>query len=104
MEAEEKDEVETAYRETKEETKLLKKHLKVFKRTKRVLYYKSLHPKKVTYFLARLKDITTNVKISKDHQAYKWCSLEEACDLVDCYEMSKTLQYYDFYIREYVNL
>lgn len=101
--ANETDELKTAYRETFEETGLSEKDLKIFVGTKRVIKYKTaLVPRKVTYWLAELKDPSKPINISKDHRYYKWLDVKAACQLVGCPDMKTMLHDYDDFIDRYV--
>lgn len=46
----------------------------------------------VTYWLAELVDAETPVKLSSEHQAYKWLPLDEACQVCGYKEMVELLQ------------
>lgn len=64
------------------------------------MYYKYLLPRKVTYYLAQLKEPSTPVETSRDHRAYKWVDFKEACELVGCSEFAKLLEEY----RQFIDL
>ena len=87
-------EIETAYRETKEEAGLNQNHLKIFEKFKKTLNYEvSNVPKRTVYWLAELKDPNTKVKLSDEHTTFEWCTLDRALELisrfVDMQEMMK---------------
>ena len=74
---------ETAKREIKEETGIITlKFIEGFKEKIKWFYrkYGKTISKEATYFLAETK--TQEVKISKEHDNYKWCSYEEASKLI----------------------
>ena len=73
--------MDAAIRETEEEAGLLKKHLNIYPNFLAHLEYPVREKQKtVIYWLAELKDSQTKIKISKEHQDYKWFSLEDACE------------------------
>ncbi|XP_066245987.1 bis(5'-nucleosyl)-tetraphosphatase [asymmetrical] [Euwallacea similis] len=91
--------LETAYRETEEESGLIKSDIKVFEDTKKTLnYLVKDKPKIVHYWLAELINSDANVKLSHEHQDYKWLPLEEACRITKFEEMQKLLQDYEGYL------
>jgi bis(5'-nucleosidyl)-tetraphosphatase len=66
-------EMATAIRETVEESGLKKGDLKIYEDVKRILNYKVKgKPKVVTYWLAELVNPQAKVKLSEEHQDYKW--------------------------------
>uniref|UniRef100_A0A7R9ECF5 Bis(5'-nucleosyl)-tetraphosphatase [asymmetrical] n=1 Tax=Timema monikensis TaxID=170555 RepID=A0A7R9ECF5_9NEOP len=73
--------LETAYRETKEEAGLNKEDLNLTDFQKALHYKAHGKPKIVTYWLAELKDSSTPVKLSHEHQAYDWFVLDKACEV-----------------------
>lgn len=52
---------------------------------------RGLEDKVVIYWLAGLKDISTKVKLSDEHQDFKWLALNEACNLAKFEDMKKAL-------------
>lgn len=52
-------------------------------------------PKVVVYWLAKLINPNTNVKLSDEHQDFKWLTLEEAQTISGFEDMNKLLA--DFY-------
>lgn len=74
---------ETAFRETEEEAGLKKEHLNFVEDVRKVLKYNVRGaPKTVIYWLAELKDYLTPVRLSDEHQAYRWLTVESACSLL----------------------
>ena len=75
--------VETAFRETEEEAGLTKAHLNFIEDGRQVLKYNVRgSPKTVIYWLAELKDYSTPVRLSHEHQAFRWLSVDGACSLL----------------------
>ncbi|MEM5882178.1 MAG: NUDIX domain-containing protein [Candidatus Aenigmatarchaeota archaeon] len=92
-EKEEKEsEIEAARREIKEETNLDVEFIPGFIREYEYSYWlnKRLVKKKAIFFLARAK--TKNVKISWEHEDFKWLSLEDALKLLAYEEDKKNLR------------
>uniref|UniRef100_A0A7R9AV89 Bis(5'-nucleosyl)-tetraphosphatase [asymmetrical] n=1 Tax=Timema shepardi TaxID=629360 RepID=A0A7R9AV89_TIMSH len=73
--------LETAFRETKEEAGLSKEDLNLTDFQKALHYKAHGKPKIVTYWLAELKDPSTPVTLSHEHQAYDWFILDKACEV-----------------------
>lgn len=95
-------ELETAYREVYEESGLSKEHLEVFLDMKTVLQFLTRKGKEktVVLWLARLKNIHTDVSLSDEHRTYKWLDVEEACDLL-LYDNAKNgIRNCERYIRQ----
>ncbi|XP_022920744.1 bis(5'-nucleosyl)-tetraphosphatase [asymmetrical] isoform X2 [Onthophagus taurus] len=89
-----------AYRETEEEAGFKKTDLKVFEDSKKCLNYEVKgRPKTVTYWLAELIDLSSNFKLSHEHQDGKWLELEEACRYANYSDMQGLLKYYDEFIK-----
>lgn len=73
--------MDAAIRETEEEAGLRKEHLNLYPNFVAQLDYPVKEKQKtVIYWLAELKDSKTKVKLSNEHQDYKWYSLEDACE------------------------
>ena len=78
---------EAAIRETKEETGFDNRNLKIIEDSKIEMHYTLTKrgrtwPKDLTYWLAELLEPTENlVKLSKEHQDFKWLPLQEAKDI-----------------------
>lgn len=88
-------ELTTAFRETYEETNLVENDLKVYPKTHRTLDYKHLQTlTTVNFWLAELRNPTAEIKLSYEHQQYKWMPIKEACQLADHDDMKKILAYY----------
>lgn len=85
------DEWQAALRETREEASIDSSLLDVHKDFKHVQEYTTNKgPKTVCYWLARLK--TEDVKLSHEHQNFKWLSLEPAIEITKFPEMQKLLR------------
>ncbi|RZC38152.1 p53 and DNA damage-regulated protein 1 [Asbolus verrucosus] len=93
-------EMVTALRETAEESGLKKEDLKIHEEAKKILNYKvNGKPKVVTYWLAELINPKAEVKLSDEHQDFKWLNLHDACVYGKYPEMQELLKYCDSYIR-----
>ncbi|MEM7818158.1 MAG: NUDIX domain-containing protein, partial [Candidatus Aenigmatarchaeota archaeon] len=89
---EKESEIEAARREIKEETNLDVEFIPGFIREYEYSYWlnKRLVKKKAIFFLARAK--TKNVKISWEHEDFKWLNLEDALKLLAYEEDKKNLR------------
>lgn len=88
-----------ALRETKEESGILQEHLKIYEDCHETLRYEvNGKPKTVKYWLALLKD-PENVKLSNEHQNWKWAELEEAIKIAEYAEMGALLRKFQSYIN-----
>lgn len=91
--------METALRETEEEAGFVSSDLRIFEDAKHEMTYKVKNvPKIVIYWLAELLNPDKSVRLSSEHQAYEWLTLNEACDLAKYAEMQKALNEFDKYI------
>lgn len=94
--------IETAWRETQEESGLTSKDLKLYENNKKTLIYiVNGKPKTVHYWLAELVNPNATVILSDEHQDFKWLRLQEACDLAQFKEMQDTLKEFDELIRTF---
>lgn len=95
------DEWTAALRETQEEAGLDAKDLEIHKEFCHVMNYEAnKHPKRVTYWLAQLKNDGLEVKISMEHQKFAWADLGEAIGLAKYPEIEKMLIAADEYIAK----
>lgn len=86
-------ELETALRETQEEAGLKPSQLTIIEGFRRELNYVARKkPKTVIYWLAEVKDYDVEIRLSHEHQAYRWLGLEEACQLAQFKDMEALLQ------------
>lgn len=93
--------METAVRETYEESGYSKEDLKIYDDTKfEISYLVKDKPKIVIYWLAELLNKNKEVTMSNEHQDFKWLPLQEACILADYKEMQDVLKQFDKYISE----
>ncbi|XP_034172773.2 purine phosphoribosyltransferase family protein Apf [Osmia lignaria lignaria] len=91
--------METALRETEEEAGFIASDLKIFNDAKQELKYEVKgKPKIVVYWLAELLNPDKPVRLSHEHQAFKWLPLEEACSVAKYEDMQKMLIYFNDYI------
>lgn len=93
--------METALRETFEESGYTKEDLRIVEDAR----FESTYPVKnkqkiVVYWLAELANTNKEVTLSKEHQNYKWLPIEEACTLAAYQEMQDVLKYFDGYISK----
>lgn len=85
--------LETALRETREETGIEASQLTIIEGFRKELNYVAWKkPKTVIYWLAEVRDFDVEICLSQEHQAYRWLGLEEACQLAQFDEMKATLQ------------
>ncbi|XP_033749545.1 bis(5'-nucleosyl)-tetraphosphatase [asymmetrical]-like [Pecten maximus] len=85
-------EFETALRETAEEAGLNKSHLEIVDNFKKTLHYPvNGRPKRVVYWLAKMKDPEMPVTLSDEHIDFKWLKLEEANKLISQYKDMQTV-------------
>ncbi|KAK4884582.1 hypothetical protein RN001_000853 [Aquatica leii] len=95
--------MDTAIRETEEESGLKKSDLKIYTDCKQVLKYKVKgEPKIVTYWLAELVNHKAVIKLSNEHQDYKWLDIDEACKYAKYVNMQEMLKYFDNFIKNCV--
>uniref|UniRef100_A0A8C2NT28 Bis(5'-nucleosyl)-tetraphosphatase [asymmetrical] n=1 Tax=Capra hircus TaxID=9925 RepID=A0A8C2NT28_CAPHI len=81
--------LETALRETQEEAGIEAGQLTIIEGFRRELNYVAREkPKIVIYWLAEVKDCDVEVRLSHEHQAYRWLELEDACQLAQFEEMN----------------
>lgn len=93
----------TALRETREESGLTEKDLKIYGDSKHILNYQvGGKPKKVIYWLAQLVNPDAKVILSDEHQDFKWLALEEACKFGKYQDMQDMLKHFDGYIKKNV--
>lgn len=87
------DDLQTALRETQEEAGLDATHFSILEGFKKELNYTVKgKPKTVIYWLAELKDSNTAIRLSWEHQAFRWLALDEACRLSEYKDMQSTLR------------
>lgn len=92
--------METAFRETIEESGLRKEDLKIYDDVSRELNYEVRgKPKKVTYWLAELINYKAEVKLSTEHQDFKWIRLQDASQYGLHKEIADLLQFCDNHIN-----
>ncbi|XP_029193212.1 bis(5'-nucleosyl)-tetraphosphatase [asymmetrical]-like [Acropora muricata] len=75
--------MQTALRETEEESGLKKSSLEIMEHVQKTLNYEVRgKPKTVIYWPAEVKDYNVAVQLSNEHQDFKWLSLDKACELL----------------------
>ena len=75
--------METALRETEEESGLERGSLNVMENIRRTLNYEVRgKPKTVIYWPAEVKDYNVPIRLSREHQDYKWLTVERAGELL----------------------
>ncbi|HIH25855.1 NUDIX domain-containing protein [Candidatus Woesearchaeota archaeon] len=95
---------ETAKREIVEETSINElKFVKGFKEIIKWFYKKdgNLVSKKVTYFLAETSQL--DIKISNEHDDFRWCYFDEACSLIKLKNTKEVLIKADEYLTGRLN-
>jgi len=86
------EEIQTAWRETVEESGLTPTDLRLVDGFVNELNYVAHgKPKRVVYWLAELTNPETPIHLSEEHREFKWVKLEEAKDLVRYADLQKTL-------------
>ena len=96
-------ELETALRETKEESGFgLDQLLLIDSFKKELNYHVNERPKRVVYWLAQLKDPATPVLLSDEHTEYKWLSIADNNELRQFPDMYKVFCEAETYIQENV--
>ena len=101
-------ELETAIRETKEESGLdIDLDYKIIDLNHRIelnyLVNGGKHQKIVYYWIARLDHIKNpQIKLSDEHIDYKWLDLEKAVELAKFSDMQEALRNSEKFIREYI--
>ncbi|XP_020652093.1 bis(5'-nucleosyl)-tetraphosphatase [asymmetrical] [Pogona vitticeps] len=87
------DDLQTALRETQEEAGLDSTQITILEGFKKELNYAVRgKPKTVVYWLAEMKDCHTEIKLSSEHQAFRWLTLCEACQLAEYPDMQSVLK------------
>ncbi|XP_025030111.1 bis(5'-nucleosyl)-tetraphosphatase [asymmetrical] isoform X1 [Python bivittatus] len=82
------DDLRTALRETQEEAGLASTQFTILEGFKKELnYVVKGKPKTVVYWLAELKDRDTEIKLSSEHQDFRWLTLSDACRLAEYEDM-----------------
>ena len=86
-------EIETAWRETREEAGFQRSHLRLMDGFENVLNYEVRgKQKRVVYWLAELIDPHTAVILSDEHRDFKWVKLPEALELTPWPDTKKLYQ------------
>ena len=94
------DDMQTALRETEEEAGLKEHQLRILTGFRKELNYTvNNKPKVVVYWLAQLADSAGLVKLSHEHQDFKWLNLDEACRIVEYTDMQSVLKECDVYLK-----
>lgn len=87
------DDLTTAWRETQEEAGLGKQQLRLVDGFLQRLHYQVRgKEKEVLYWLAELRDPRIKIRLSDEHQDYRWVKLDEACRLAKYTDLQDTLQ------------
>lgn len=82
-----------ALREVEEETGLDRSKFFFYEHFKRLIEYEANgKEKEVAYWLAELKDKDTPIKLSREHQDYKWLPIDKACEYARYPEMQDVLK------------
>jgi bis(5'-nucleosidyl)-tetraphosphatase len=92
--------LDAALRETEEEAGLKPTDYKIIESFKVELkYLVNGKPKNVVYWLAKLNDPETQVKLSHEHQDYKWLKLDDAIAYAKYEDMQKVFKQVDEFIQ-----
>ncbi|XP_006626761.2 bis(5'-nucleosyl)-tetraphosphatase [asymmetrical] [Lepisosteus oculatus] len=87
------DDMTAALRETEEEAGLGPAQLRLVDGYRRELRYEVRgRAKTVVYWLAELRDPGAAVRLSREHQDYRWLGLEQACGLAGHTDMQDALR------------
>ncbi|XP_042311294.1 bis(5'-nucleosyl)-tetraphosphatase [asymmetrical] [Sceloporus undulatus] len=87
------DDLQTALRETQEEAGLDPSQFTILEGFKKELNYTVRgKAKTVIYWLAEMKESNTEIKLSSEHQAFRWLNLSEACKLSEYQDMQSALR------------
>lgn len=93
-------EMETAYRETKEETGIIKQYLEVHESCKYVLNFKKKDGKKqLVYWLVKLLKSSFPITLSIEHKDFAWVTLSQASDCIKYSDMQEILHMCESYIK-----
>ena len=93
-------ELQTAQRETEEEAGLSTRHYKILPEFEITLNYTvNNHPKRVVYWLGELCDNDTAIRLSDEHQDYKWLNLNAAKQLAGYEDLRKALDDSEQFIK-----
>ncbi|XP_033118454.1 bis(5'-nucleosyl)-tetraphosphatase [asymmetrical]-like [Anneissia japonica] len=88
-----------AIRETEEEAGFSSEDLSIKEDFKKTLKYEVRgKPKEVIYWLAELKDPNQPVKLSSEHQCYKWVLLNRACELSKYEDLQETFRQAEYHL------
>ncbi|KAJ9580832.1 hypothetical protein L9F63_023990 [Diploptera punctata] len=91
--------LETAFRETEEEAGLTRNDIHVYEDFTKVIKYPVRGvPKTTVYLLGEVKQ-DTPVKISEEHQDFKWLQLNKACELLGHQTLQQVLQDCELYLK-----
>ncbi len=92
--------METALRETEEEAGLTANHLKIITDFRKELHYEvNQKPKTVIYWLAKLSNPITAVRLSEEHRDFRWVKLEEACQLAEYPDLQSLLRECETFLK-----
>ncbi|XP_077202677.1 bis(5'-nucleosyl)-tetraphosphatase [asymmetrical] [Paroedura picta] len=87
------DDLQTALRETQEEAGLDPGQFTILEGFRKELNYTVRdRPKTVVYWLAEMKDNNAEVRLSSEHQAFRWLALKEACELSGYQDMQAAMR------------
>ena len=93
-------EFETALRETWEEAGFSKDELNIKDFKKTLHYVVKNKNKRVVYWLAELKDPNVPVRLSEEHTAFDWFTLDKALVTAGFADMQELLKEVDEYIKK----
>lgn len=94
------DDFTTALRETREEAGYTADDLTIYRDHQKILNYKVKgNNKTVVYWLAELKNIQNNPKLSEEHTEYRWLVKDEAISLCGYADFAEMVEYFHYKIE-----
>lgn len=97
----EESDLESALRETEEESGLTETDLRILADFKKTIKYDVRgKPKTTVYLLAELMKPDTEIKLSDEHQDFKWVSLDKACELVKHQTLQEVLKECSAFVQQ----
>lgn len=97
----EESDLESALRETEEESGLTETDLCILADFKKNIKYDVRgKPKTTVYLLAELVKPDTPIKLSDEHQDFKWVSLDKACELVGHQTLQEVLKECSAFVQQ----
>ena len=93
-------ELQTAYRETMEETGIIRQYLEIHESCKYELNFKKKDGKRIlVYWLVKLLKSNFPVTLSTEHKDFAWIILSQASNFIKYRDMQETLHMCESYIK-----